>query len=404
MEQGNSWNLNRFYVQRSVIIGNEASCLIPQSAIKESTGPVATHKWKFYVRPGNYYSLKNRDLPIEEMHSDFNKLVKSIELYLHPNYKPSKIMLFGPSYELELAGWGEFPIRVVINFWDEKRNRPMEFIHHLRIYMACQQGKMTPGPERLYSVDIDKETDFSLAKPNFLPPPRIILEAGPSDLKISDKSQFEILKEFFVSVPFSNERAFELKKQVSAKFPNFSLSIGEIQNWLINEQKAISSTKNDIRMLKYCRFCGLSHLPQELFGTLQKNCSLKPKKLRFSTKNSSSILFEKFSNFLQEDVGCFNFPDSSWISPSPGQHPCLSFNFVLSIVNGNILLGGSTSMLAGSMIVFLKSLISLSVSKLKKMEGDKKIDIDCLTPWHVYSTIMEKETSLSFLTNSYLSI
>ena len=402
-DQCSSWNLNRFYVQKSIIIGNEASCLIPQSTIKESLNQVATHKWKFYVRPGNYYSLKNRDLSIEEMHSDLNKLVESIEINLHPNYKPSQVTLFGPTFELELAGWGEFPIRVVINFWDKKRNKPLEFIHQLRIYMACQQGKMTPGPERLYSIDIDKETDFSLARPNYSLPPRIVLETSPVGSKISDKSQFEILKEYFDSVPFSSEDATDLKKNICNKYPNFSLSTGEIQNWLTNEHKAISSTRNDIRMLKYCRFCGLSHAPQELFETLQKNCSFKPKKLRFSTKNSSADLFEKYSNLPQRDLSCFNFPVSSWISFSPSQNPCLSYNFVLSVVNGNNLLQGSVSMISGSMIVFLKSLISLSVSKLK-VESDKKIEIDCLTPWHIYTTIIEKESSFSFLTNSFLSI
>jgi hypothetical protein len=190
-------NLNRFYTQKSIIIGNEAACMVSQSTVRDSSNQIATHKWKFYVRPGNYYSLKNRDMSLDEIYGEFNKLIKSIDIYLHPNYKPAKVTLFGPSYELELAGWGEFPIRTVIHFWDERRNKPLEFIHHLRIYMACQQGKLTPGPERLYTIDIDKETDFSLAKPDYRPPPKIVLESARSDQKSINKSQFEILKDHF---------------------------------------------------------------------------------------------------------------------------------------------------------------------------------------------------------------
>ena len=38
-----------------------------------------------------------------------------------------------PPFQLVRHGWGEFPIRLHVVFWDEERNHPVDIIHALEV-------------------------------------------------------------------------------------------------------------------------------------------------------------------------------------------------------------------------------------------------------------------------------
>lgn len=70
--------------------------------------------------------------------------------------------------------------------------------------------------------------------------------------------------------------------------------LGTIDNKKSIIANSIIDNYPNIEKLKYCRYCGLSHFPQERFEILQKNCTFKPRKLHLSSRTSSSTMLSKF--------------------------------------------------------------------------------------------------------------
>ena len=120
-----------FYLKRRVIVGNTSQYLDP--ATHHVTVDGATHKWMVYVRG-------------PQMEPDISDFVKAVRFFLHPSYHPNDIVRVSqPPFHLTRLGWGEFPVRVQLEFHD-KVNKSVDIIHNL-VLDRTHTGQQTLGAE-----------------------------------------------------------------------------------------------------------------------------------------------------------------------------------------------------------------------------------------------------------------
>jgi hypothetical protein len=137
-------SLSRFPTKKRVIVGNTSQFQDPSA---RSTIDGSTHKWMVYVRgPG--------------MHADISSFVKAVRFFLHPSYHPNDIIRVSkPPFHLTRYGWGEFPVRVQLEFTD-KVNKHVDIIHNL-VLDRTHTGHQTLGSETV--VDLDLVTTEALS-------------------------------------------------------------------------------------------------------------------------------------------------------------------------------------------------------------------------------------------------
>ncbi len=129
--------ISRFYSKKYVIVGNTSQYIDPTLRSGEDD---STHKWMVYVRG-----------PSEE--ADISHFVKTVRFFLHPSYHPNDIVLVSkPPFHLTRLGWGEFPVRVQLEFVD-RRNKPVDIIHNL-VLDRTHTGLQTLGAETVVNLDI----------------------------------------------------------------------------------------------------------------------------------------------------------------------------------------------------------------------------------------------------------
>ncbi|KAG2387940.1 hypothetical protein C9374_000790 [Naegleria lovaniensis] len=75
------------------------------------------HKWTFFVRMDEQDKIEN--------------YIESVEVKLHPTFKPSRLLLKTPPFELTRYGWGYFTIGVKITFKDYLNKPPFITSHTL---------------------------------------------------------------------------------------------------------------------------------------------------------------------------------------------------------------------------------------------------------------------------------
>ena len=130
-------DISRFYSKKRIIVGNTSQYLDP--TVRQS-GEGSTHKWMVYVRG-----------PSEE--PDISHFVRAVRFFLHPSYHPNDIVrITNPPFHLTRLGWGEFPIRVQLEFCD-RRNKPSDIIHNL-VLDRTHTGLQTLGAETVVDLDI----------------------------------------------------------------------------------------------------------------------------------------------------------------------------------------------------------------------------------------------------------
>ena len=130
-------NLPRFATKKRVIVGNTSQFLDPSA---RSTVDGSTHKWMVYVRgPGKA--------------ADISSFVKAVRFFLHPSYHPNDIIRISkPPFHLTRYGWGEFPVRVQLEFTD-KVNKHVDIIHNL-VLDRTHTGHQTLGSETVVDLDL----------------------------------------------------------------------------------------------------------------------------------------------------------------------------------------------------------------------------------------------------------
>lgn len=143
--------VTRFYSKKRIIIGNTSQYLHPATTQEQVDG--STHKWMVYVRG-----------PTED--ADISSFVKAVRFFLHPSYHPNDIIrVTRPPFHLIRLGWGEFPIRVQLEFCD-RRNKPVDVIHNL-VLDRTHTGQQTLGAETIVDLDINpKKAGLPVCGPN----------------------------------------------------------------------------------------------------------------------------------------------------------------------------------------------------------------------------------------------
>ena len=130
-------SLSRFAIKKRLIVGNTSQFLDPSA---RSTIDGSTHKWMVYVRgPGKQ--------------ADISSFVKAVRFFLHPSYHPNDIIRVSkPPFHLTRYGWGEFPVRVQLEFTD-KVNKHVDIIHKL-VLDRTHTGHQTLGSETVVDLDL----------------------------------------------------------------------------------------------------------------------------------------------------------------------------------------------------------------------------------------------------------
>lgn len=87
-----------------------------------------SHKWCCYVR-----GLRDTSLPSDPMEEqDLSFLIKKVEFSIHDSFPESFITIDQAPFEIHNAGYGEFPITIMIYF-NDPYERPLEYTHQLKI-------------------------------------------------------------------------------------------------------------------------------------------------------------------------------------------------------------------------------------------------------------------------------
>lgn len=355
---------SRFYIRRRLVVGNEARLLREEEKVDLPLidGQKPTHEWQLYIRP--WVPPGRKESAMEVACQEFRRLIRSITIHLHGSYAPDNVVASAEiPREIRRFGWGEFPVRIGIQFWDEKRNKSVEHVHHLRLSHVHGHGGMQPGAEHVFDLDLDRQTDMNLATglamldgaeaglkpegflndddalaiasrhfPLFGPPPPNLSGPGNKATAVSFILPYNRVASIseWSKLPASDrlclehERAVALHQHLQQTQPGWSLSVDDVARWcrergltpatnvptpppssaMQPEDESRSQTPisvmalsrcKDLVALKYCRYCGIAHYPQDRFDLLQKNCSLKPRKLHLSSRTSAKDLLGAFN-------------------------------------------------------------------------------------------------------------
>lgn len=330
---------SRYYVKRRIIIGNAAKCIVDADGatrMDETEGPMVgaegnqpTHKWRLYLKCPRH---------ITEPSEDLRSFIKGARFFLHPNYRPRDIVdVAAPPFELVRTGWGEFPVRIQIHFWDP-RNKPIEIVHPLRV-VTVTSPKFVTAAEFAHDLDLDRRTDFEaglhMSNSKSLVELPSALESAASNPQVSDEDvlimcigdfplggkrgkraatvRYRPLPslEDFLRLDISEQRKHErnradaLCNHLLNTFHTFTWTVDQVISWCREKGHTPASvarfvtaleesTQDSWTNLLFCRFCGLAHLPQDKFEVLQKNCSLRPRKIHVSSKTMGHDLLSNY--------------------------------------------------------------------------------------------------------------
>jgi hypothetical protein len=461
---------SRFYVKRRIIIGNAAKSLTGGKNEKspeetgdldalQSSGQQPTHKWRIYVKSPN----KSTD--------DIRSFIRAVRFFLHPSFKPHDVIdVLSPPFELLRTGWGEFPVRLQIFFWDPL-NKPVEIVHLIRVLTATT-GKYMTMAEQAHDLDLDRRTDFTIGlAPDLISAPLPPQEEDQSmNIRVSDE---DVLMMAIADFPLAGKRGkraissryrpvatmeeflrlslTEQKQQERARaaalcshlmtvFPTFSLAVDEVVKWCRDMGFTPASVSTFTSALEridlatshsllYCRFCGLAHLPQDKFEILQKNCSLRPRKIHVTSRTPSQDLFnsqnyvmlpensETVKRLKQECFGPsfmpYYPPDANFqreekeICDSETSDVDLRRSFVnsriheLHLTHTQLGMTPTVACMERAMRSFLSILVDHAVAEIpesKERSADRPV---LLTPLHVFRAI-PTHPELDFLSNAHM--
>ena len=394
--------ISRFYIKKEIIIGNVSRCLLGSGEVDDSVGgKPATHFFKLFIREINLSKSKYTDGQSSDEQGGILRHIKFARFILHPLYKPNDIIdVYEQPFTIERPAWGEFPIRIQLHFFDE-RNKPVDLVHMLSIYSSTS-SKYDQGVERLHEIEIDRNTDFSLSSAPLERPICLSVVLVSS----SDVSDQESLQDNSLSVLRTNQSIIT----------NISQNSGEV----------------DHENLKYCRYCGIPHMPQHSFEIIQKNCAHKPRKIRLNSRTLPSELLSNCHIMEQElDI----VPKSSNIPEISLEKELFvdseSSNLVKMVSSSTKLLDlpcfvpieKTSFVIAAATKCFLKNLLSNSIEKIPLPNNRAALDQkspSVLTPLHIFQAVtnetvqstskdsvndkrIDSANIFDFISNSYFS-
>ena len=264
-------NVSRYYIKKEIIVGNVSRCLLGTGEVNDGVGGrPATHFFKLFIRDVSFRK-RNSSNSIDPDDNGVLRHIKFARFFLHSAYKPNDVVdVYEHPFTIERPAWGEFPIRVQLHFFDE-RNKPVDLVHLLSIFTSTS-SRYDQGVERLHEVEIDRNTDFGLGS-------KVLNESFfPSEILDSDSESSDS------ETITTNNNNMLSKPSNSGGRTNRTSSTSEI----------------DPTNLKYCRYCGIPHMPQHSFEIIQKNCAHKPRKIRLNSRTLPSQLFTSKNMLTQE--------------------------------------------------------------------------------------------------------
>lgn len=386
-------NQSRYYFKKQLIIGNVSRCLLNSKEIDVSVGGrSATHFFKLYIRDISFRNRSKSSLSGDEI----TRYIKFVRFFLHPAYKPNDIVdVYERPFTLERPAWGEFPTRIQIHFFDEK-NKPIDLIHILSIFSSVS-SRYDEAVERLHEIDIDRRTDFSLSCP---------LESVDQNINIPD--QFDSASED------SDSDSDSCKLSSSSESSKIDLVVS-------HDTVAFVDSKS----FKYCRYCGVPHMPQKSFEIIQKNCAHRPRKIRLSSRTAPTELFSGCT--IHETEVQFSLDDGKRKHDNvPNLTDIVTVHdkskVFVKLVAANIqalnlfkfhLDEDPTIAIAAAVKCFLKNLISKSLDYVPNQNSKAALDQNLpsvLTPLHIFQAITSDSLSptrrsnlFDFLSNAYFS-
>lgn len=397
--------ISRFYLKKEIIIGNVSRCLLGTGEVDDSVGgKPATHFFKLFIRDVNFRKRKqpgNNESSSIIDGQDILRHIKFVRFILHPVYKPNDVIdVYEHPFTIEKPAWGEFPIRIQLHFFDE-RNKPVDLVHMLSIY-GSTSSKYDQGVERLHEIEIDRSTDFSLS---CTPLERFnykteVLDSG------SDESDQESLQ--------------------AGSLPNISVNANDVIDPVRNSEEL------NYENLKYCRYCGIPHMPQHSFEIIQKNCAHKPRKIRLNSRTlpteilSNCNILDQENNFVPKHLNSQEISLEDELLASAE-----SSNLVKMVASCTKLLDlpcfvpteRISLVIAVATKCFLRNLLSKSVEQIPAPSNRAALDQkspSILTPLHIFQAVTAETIQTSskdsihgnqcesfnifdFLSNSYFS-
>eukprot|EP01129_Flabellula_baltica_P009540 TRINITY_DN3910_c0_g1_i2.p1 TRINITY_DN3910_c0_g1~~TRINITY_DN3910_c0_g1_i2.p1 ORF type:complete len:187 (-),score=28.53 TRINITY_DN3910_c0_g1_i2:14-574(-) len=106
------------------------------------------------------------------MNEDLSYLIKSVKFFLHDSFPNPVQEIFTPPYEIHEQGWGEFEIKIELNFIDSSE-RCVEVYHRLKLFHSLESGKF--GSEEPVVSEYYELVMFQNPSPSF----RGVLVANP---------------------------------------------------------------------------------------------------------------------------------------------------------------------------------------------------------------------------------
>lgn len=359
---------SRFYIKKEIIIGNVSRCLLSSGEVDDSVGGrPATHYFKLFIRDVSFRKRKLSDSNSNTNDDDQGILrhIKFARFFLHPAYKPNEVIdVYEHPFTIERPAWGEFPIRIQLHFFDE-RNKPVDLVHLLSIFSSTSP-RYDQGVERLHEIEILRNTDFSLScesneRSNYRSE---VLDSG------SDESESE-----------------------SSNPVNQSIHNGNSSNPME------VSFGIDPESLKYCRYCGIPHMPQHSFEIIQKNCAHKPRKIRLNSRTlpseilSNCIIYNQDLQFMPETIHIKEIPieEESFVGPESSDALKMTAACIKLLDLPHFLPTERTSFtIAAAVKCFLRSLLMKSIEQIPSPNNRAALDQkspSVLTPLHVFQAI-----------------
>jgi hypothetical protein len=306
--------------------------------------------------------------------------VRFVRVFLHPAYRPDDVVdLCEQPFFLERPAWGEFPIRIQLHFKDAQRNKPVDLYHQLGIFAATDAKYLECG-QSLHEIDMDKRSDS------------VDVAAVEDDAIYISESEDS-----------SADELFDLNSTTAASPLHFPEVINP-------------------HYLKYCKYCGLPHHPQTSFGILQKNCAMKPRKIRVSSRSVPWNLFTASEEFegkkspsshgglidLSNSIIQPGDPDQ----PSPIDEDASGEEKLIAAVASQLDLPclhvpteDTTAVLLSATQVFLKRLLAVAIRNIPSQAQRAILDQNLpvvLTPVHLYNAVLAID-EYDFLSNAHFS-
>jgi hypothetical protein len=243
-------------------------------------------------------------------------------------------------------------------------------------------------------------------------------------------------------------RASAVVTHISAAFPAnpFAMDIDAVIKWTRDRGLVPHVVAENMDLLTrtldsapatvlYCRFCGTPHVPQDRFEVLQRNCSLRPRKVHVSSRSSATEIISAALNTELNSIGHntsqvdesgpqstkkrtkhghdSNSEASEYIAAIPlPQPPDDSDPWIAQILAP---IGPSLPYLTGSMLPLLSAAVraflgDIIPAALSEIPGIRDISVDggsklppraVLTPLHVFRAICEMEY-FDFCSNAHM--